>query len=217
MIIKDVFTEIYNKRCWGFNWYGEQTVSGSGSTLIYTENLRKELPNLYDKFGFKTVLDAPCGDFNWMKHVVKKYPDMEYIGADIVKNIVKTNNDKYSSEKIKFIELDIVNDPLPKANLMICRDCLFHFSTDYIFKFLDNFLNSDIDYLLTTSFNDIENTNIHVGGFFRLNLFAAPFNFPTETLYSIEDWANHPINEGVPVRHMYLWSKEQLAMIKKPE
>ena len=43
------------------------------------------------------MLDIPCGDFYWMKEVDLK--DIEYIGADIVDELIKKNNDKFKAVK----------------------------------------------------------------------------------------------------------------------
>jgi len=61
--IEDRFTEIYKSNYWG----SKESVSGIGSTLIYTENLRSKLPDLFQLYSIKSIFDAPCGDFNWMK------------------------------------------------------------------------------------------------------------------------------------------------------
>ena len=63
--LQEVFTKIYDTKF----WYNCESLSGAGSNLLYTENLRKELPKLFDIFNIKTVLDAPCGDMNWMRLV----------------------------------------------------------------------------------------------------------------------------------------------------
>ena len=92
---------------------------------------------------------------------------------------------------IKFVKLDIRIDKLPVSDLMICRDCLFHFSYEDIFKFLDNFLISDIKYILLTSHlnteNKFENKNIVTGDFRKIDLFSKPFNFEKNYIYSFVD------------------------------
>jgi len=44
-------------------------VSGNGSELDAVENLIKELPLLLKKYNIKIIIDAPCGDYNWMKNL----------------------------------------------------------------------------------------------------------------------------------------------------
>ena len=56
--VEDRFTWIYKNNWWDSN----ESLSGAGSTLEYTNNLRKELPKLIIDFNICSVLDAPCGD-----------------------------------------------------------------------------------------------------------------------------------------------------------
>ena len=96
-------------------WGSKESVSGPGSTLAYTARLRAALPSLFDEFSIKTVLDAPCGDYNWMRLV--KRPGVEYIGGEIVPELVDANNARYRDESTRFIHCDIVQDELPAADL----------------------------------------------------------------------------------------------------
>lgn len=97
---EDRFTWIYKNNYWS----SSESLSGTGSTLKYTFNLRKELPNLFNSYSIETVFDAPCGDFKWMSHLVP-FLNIEYIGGDIVKPLVDDLNNKYKSSKISFIHL----------------------------------------------------------------------------------------------------------------
>ena len=64
------FTTIFKYKLWG----NEESISGPGSGLKYTENLRKELAKLIKDYAIGTIFDAPCGDFYWMKHVLREAP-----------------------------------------------------------------------------------------------------------------------------------------------
>lgn len=219
---EQVFSKIFQQRIW--DPVDEQTnkqiniesVSGPGSTLYYTKNLREHLPKLLSDFNITRVLDAPCGDLNWMSTVLAENSSIEYLGGDIVLELVWTLNKRYQDySNINFIHIDIINDPLPDAELMICRDCLFHFPQNDIKKFLNNFVNSNIAALLTTSHDTIQydtNSEIEIGNFRTLNLFAPPFNFDRNFIYSIRD------DDGTtkyPPRSMYMWSREQIEEIVK--
>src|SRR5688572_15166107 len=73
-----VFCRIHAANEWGT----VESRSGPGSTLARTEHLREGLPRLLDELGVRSLLDAPCGDFHWMQHVV---PHLDrYVGVDIV-------------------------------------------------------------------------------------------------------------------------------------
>lgn len=201
---EEVFTWIYKTNFWG----DRESVSGVGSTLAYTENLRKELPKMLADFSIQSIVDAPCGDFNWMRHVLAD-SSQTYIGLDVVGELIALNQSKYASDRISFEQKDITKDPLPKADLMICRDCLFHLSNSAIKLILGNFLAADIKYLFTTTHinqRKFTNQDIRLGGFRLIDLYAAPFHFPAPALCTIEDWI-----EGYPPRQMALWSKDQVA------
>jgi hypothetical protein len=60
--MQSIFAPFYSEKRWG----GGETVSGPGSTLERTAKLRRELPILLEEIGARTLLDAPCGDFNWI-------------------------------------------------------------------------------------------------------------------------------------------------------
>jgi len=187
------------------NWGDEESGSGYGSTLSYTEVLRERLPELFQELNVKSVLDAPCGDLNWFKHILDK-PTFKYIGGDIVPSLIKQHNENLAKENVSFIHLDVTEDELPSADLWLCRDCLIHFSNKDIIKTLNHYLESDIPYLLTTSYTESEeNRNIATGAHRFLNLTLPPFNFPEPKLY-INDWV-----EGYPVKKLGLWEKEQIA------
>jgi len=202
--MEDAFTSIFLNQSWVEKLSDPGTFSGPGSSIAYTENLRKELPAIIKNLSVKTFLDAPCGDFNWMPLVLKECPDLKYIGGDIVKPLIEQNK-QYEANNISFINLDITQDSLPSADLIMCRDCLFHLSFEDIKLFLQNFLRSDIKYLLTTSHKQGDNHNIDSGRYRQLDLFKDPLNFPNNYLYQIEDYI-YPH----PERFMYVWSKEQI-------
>jgi len=119
---KDLFTHIYEKN----NWGDSESLSGEGSSVRYTENIRKVIPQLMDKLGVHRLLDAPCGDYNWFRLIPREDDDF-YVGGDIVRALVLRNQQAFGNPNTSFIELDITRDPLPNADLWLCRDALFHF------------------------------------------------------------------------------------------
>ncbi len=168
-----IFNKIYYLKSWG----SKDSVSGSGSNLDNTENLRKEFPLIIDELNIKSLLDIPCGDFFWMKEI---NPALEiYIGADIVKEIVKSNNIFFSNDKRSFIVLDLTKDSLPEVDCIFCRDCLPHLSIKLIKAAIKRIKVSNSVYLLSSTYTDCkENKEMHVGGFRPLNLQLKPFYFP---------------------------------------
>jgi hypothetical protein len=197
------FSEIYEKGLWRRG----KSRSGPGSELEYTESLRFFLPIVFERFGIRTIVDAPCGDFNWMR-TVPLIKGMRYVGIDIVPQVIARNRKRYEDDRRTFAVANIITDPLPTADIVICRDCLFHLSNRDIVRVLQNFLASKSSYLLTnTHVNDggFANTDISTGDFRRVDLFSAPFCLPKHVHYRIEDYV-----QPFPPREMCLWDRGQI-------
>jgi len=154
--------------------------------LRETESVREELPILLKEFNIKTMIDAPCGDWNWMKNTDLSSLS-KYIGLDIVEKIIEDNK-QYSNEKIEFRNSNLIEDNLPKVDLILCRDCLVHLVYDDIFKALKNFRKSGSKYLLTTTFPSFEkNQELIIAHIWRaLNLEISPFLFEKSIHYIVE-------------------------------
>ena len=179
---KELFSLIYAKNLWS----STESVSGPGSTLQATGKLRDVLPGLLNSLDVRTILDIPCGDFNWMKHV--ELENMHYIGADIVPDLVENNLKLYNAKNRDFLCLNIITDSLPKADIILCRDGLVHLSDKDVLKALSNIKNSGSTYLLTTHFpQHLINKGIGKDYWRPINLKEKPFNLPPPILL---------INEG---------------------
>jgi len=125
----------------------------------------------------KSLLDLPCGDFNWLKNLY--LPELFYTGGDIVQELIVKNNKQYGGAKRKFLSIDLISGRLPDADLLLCRDCLVHFSYNDIQKTIRNIKKNKIKYLLTTTFTDCSiNEDIITGDWRPVNLSLSPFNFP---------------------------------------
>ncbi len=195
-----IFNHWYKTNKWG----DEESVSGPGSTLEYTKNIRKEMPKLALELGASVILDAPCGDYNWFGKIEWE-SDVSYIGGDIVEALVERNQSLYSSDSVKFMNLDVMKDTLPQVDLWLCRDCLFHFSNEDVLLTLNNLLSSKVKYILTTTYPHImKNHDIHTGMFRAINLQKSPFNLG-EPIQEINDWI-----DGYESRVLGLWSVEDL-------
>ncbi len=99
--VEDRFTDIYTRN----KWKDPESRSGAGSSLQTTAELRASLPALFRELSVSTILDAPCGDFHWFRHV-ERPPGMRYIGGDIVKSLIEENTRAYADEKTRFMHLD---------------------------------------------------------------------------------------------------------------
>ena len=189
------FTRIFRRNTWGDN----DSLSGTGSSLAQTEMVRHVLPSLIRELNCRSVLDIPCGDFFWMKAVEM---DVDYIGGDIVDELISNNQRLYGGDGRRFMHLDLLQDTLPDVDLILCRDCLVHFSYEHIVQALGNIKRSGGRYLLTTTFVERDgNEDIPTGGWRPINLQRPPFNFPTPVRLIDEQCPD----AGYRDKHLGLW------------
>ncbi len=169
----EVFTLIYAQNLWGV----AESRSGSGSTLSETENLRTSLPAVLHQLGIRTLLDLPCGDFHWMSHLALE--GIDYLGADIVAELVASNQSKYAAPGRRFVQLDLVSELLPLVDAVLCRDCLVHLPNAMVSQALANLRRSGATWLICTTFPmQRDNPDIPLGLWRPINLQAAPFHWP---------------------------------------
>ena len=197
---KQRFTRIYNLNHWG----DPESVSGCGSSLAMTEDIRRELPQLIRSLGITSVLDAPCGDFNWISSVLKECPDVTYFGVDIVDAVISKNQFENDSSRYRFWVADILRDKMPKVDLVIIRDFLIHLSFNDIRLALANLAASGSRYVLITNDRLHEhNSDIVTDRWRRLNFLIEPFSFPAPMMRLAE-------NDLSLGREMVLWEFEDL-------
>lgn len=176
------FARIYSTNLWS----DPESRSGVGSRLDSTRVLRSELPMALRQLEARVLLDVPCGDFMWMEHV--DLTGIEYIGGDIVPSIVEKNQRLYASESRRFARLDLTRDPLPSADVLLCRDCLVHLSYANIRAVLTNIARSNIRIVLMTSFpGRRDNYDVADGDWRALDFQAPPFSFPKPHLAIVEN------------------------------
>lgn len=174
---EEVFTDIYTTNAWRDKATRSESRSGPGSSLVQTETLRKELPELLKVLGCKSLLDAPCGDFHWMSQI--QLPLENYIGADIVGQLIDDNHRRFGGPGRKFLQLDLTRDVLPQVDVILIRDCLVHFPIADIERTLTHLRASGAKWLLTTTFTmRRSNEDIPLGSWRPINLEAAPFHLP---------------------------------------
>ena len=168
------FQRIFEDNAWG----NSESVSGEGSNLMRTAVVRAALPGLLARHGVRSLLDAPCGDFYWMKEVDLR--EVDYIGVDIVPDIIARDVERYAGPRRRFLLGDLVDGSLPQADLILCRDCLVHLPYHETRKALENFRRSGATWLLTTTFTGPrENHDIAIGDWRAINLEQPPYSFPT--------------------------------------
>ena len=199
------FSRIYEDNL----WTSSESGSGGGSELVHTRQLRTRLPGLVADHGIRKIVDAPCGDLNWMKLVLPAL-DVEYVGLDIVPSVIERNRVEFGSERATFAVADLGNDPIPSCDLVIARDFLFHLSFADIDAYLRNLAKCDYRYVLTTTHivgDGFANSDIETGDFRRIDLFRARFGI--DPAAPVEEFDDYPQGHPMP-RKMILLRKEDM-------
>jgi SAM-dependent methyltransferase len=192
--MESTFARHYTDNLWG----NAESVSGPGSTFNSTIKLRSELPLLLAELGAKTMLDAPCGDFNWIKETDLHLE--QYTGVDVVPDIIARNRNLYGDERTTFFVRDLTRDELPCVDVILCRDCFIHLSYRHIAAAIKNFKRSRSTYLLTNTYPLWHsNKDINTGDFCFINLMLPPFDFPPSI---------RQINEKVPEQETEFFGKK---------
>lgn len=183
---KNKFTNVYQKNL----FKGNESRSGEGSNMIQTAIIRREIPLLIKKLKINFLIDAPCGDYFWMREV--ELPVERYLGVEIVKELVERNQNKFGNKQILFTELNIIKDVMPMADMILCRDCLVHLSFKQGIQVINNFKRSGSKYLLITTFvNRVSNNDLGNGFWRTINIEKPPFNFPNPIKIINEQCTEH--------------------------
>lgn len=212
MNTKEKFTQIYKNN----SWRSAESRSGAGGEIKNTVTAREIVLDVIQKYNIKTFLDAPCGDFNWMNQFFKDNPNLEveYIGADIVSELIQENKRKYEKpNRIEFIVRNIIKDQLPETDLILCRDAFVHFSYADIKLAIQNIKKNKIKYLLTTSF---ENTpeydyDISTGEWRPISLEREPFNLKALEKFN-EKCIEGKNNQWIDKKFLYLFDVESIEL-----
>ncbi|UPK68084.1 class I SAM-dependent methyltransferase [Chitinophaga filiformis] len=143
--VEQIFSDIYKNNTWGGP--SGEFYSGDGT---YSPNIHlyiNKVVEIINANNIKSVLDIGCGDFAVMSQVVDKV-DVNYTGGDVVKDLIDRNRQWFEGPKTKFIQLNAIEDELPKADLVMIRQVLQHLSNGQILKILPKL--SKFRYVLIT-------------------------------------------------------------------
>ncbi len=169
---REIFQKIHDENRWG----DSESVSGAGSRVDVTEVFRGELELWLQAHQIGSLVDMPCGDFNWMR-LVRFPPAMTYVGADVVEALIARNQARYGGGDISFRVADILTSDLPEADAYLIKDLFIHFPNDAIAAALKR-VRARCRYMLVTTFpNTPANLDIRFGDARRVNLdlvFGAP-------------------------------------------
>lgn len=131
--IAEAFDEIYKKRMWQ---HGE-SLSGPGSEGRWACEYVDVVSSYIRKNDITSVLDVGCGDFRVGSRLAPLVT--KYIAVDISKHIIEVNRATYAEmPNVTFGNLNLVEDTLPDAQLILVRQVLQHLDNAQIEAALQN-------------------------------------------------------------------------------
>ena len=131
----------------------------------------------------------PCGDFLWFYEIIK-HKNIDYVGVDIVDELIEANKIKYQNKNFNFINEDIVNfNTDKKFDLILIRDLFIHIQNSDIKKIIQNLEKINFNYIALNSYNNKINRDVIIGQHRKVNLLIEPFNLekPLEYFKDYED------------------------------
>lgn len=189
------FSDIYRLHAWG-----GASRSGPGSDpaniRIYLDYIQHFI-NGHDT-QVKSIVDLGCGDWAYMEKL--DLGRAEYLGLDVVPQLIAENSRRFGSDKVRFDLFDIDADYLPPADLLICKDVLQHLGSVSVQKVLSqmhNFryclLTNDIDrfhmpYWPLKVRHSVARANIEIsdGGWRPLKLGEEPFSIRADQVLQFD-------------------------------
>jgi SAM-dependent methyltransferase len=179
----DEHARIFDKYYARDTWIGGG--SGSGSTPEATASYRDFLREFLRDNDIRSVLDLGCGD--WQFSQLIDWTGIDYLGVDVSK-VVHQNTKAFARPGIRFQKLNGTSSDLPRADLLIMKDVIQHWSNEDIERFLPNL--SKFRYALITNGTHIgsreTNAEIRTGGCRPVDLTAAPFNVRGSFVYEFQ-------------------------------
>lgn len=188
---KDAMQQVYENKLWGGS--DSDFYSGEGShnpeiTEPYLNAVKTFLNSLDNPI---TICDLGCGDFNVGMELVSY--SKNYIGVDIVPELIERNKEMYRSEYLSFHCMDIALDELPKADCTLLRQVLQHLSNHEVgeivkklYKYKYVILTEHLPVADFKSNEDIiSGQGIRIKKHSGIDLLAPPFNFSVKETHRL--------------------------------
>lgn len=161
-----------------------KSASGPGSSREAASASLKLIDEVVVSYEVKSILDLGCGDWNWMNAAKwRQRPKIAYEGWEAHVGLVEYLVSSFGNERTKFFLRDANVHAFPSADLVICRDVLFHLPISTGVE-LAKRIRAARALFISTSFPSIErnddivpNSQIPGWGHYLVNLDIEPFHF----------------------------------------
>ena len=127
--IRHAFSDIYRNSTWGPG-------SGVGSMPEYAQPYVVTLERFLHDYKIKSVVDLGCGDWQFSRLI--DWSGVDYLGLDVVEEVIEANKRNFASDSIGF-DVATAGEPLPEADLVVCKDVLQHLPLGVVAEYLAEF------------------------------------------------------------------------------
>src|SRR5262245_25314339 len=103
---QEIFGEIYRDNRWG--GLSGTFSSGSGSSAAHADLYARTVCTFAREHGVRRIVDLGCGDFTVGARLLDAGAD--YVGVDVVPELIEHNERRFGSSSVSFACLDIVDD-----------------------------------------------------------------------------------------------------------
>lgn len=194
--LQKLFTRFYNPKD------QEPEPTRGPSSIEGTKKICDELWPLFERHGIRSMFDAGCNDCVWAQAIDAR---IIYSGGDISAEIIAEAQRCYPHLNVQVF--DITTDPIPAVDVLFMRDVAIHLCNADKLKMLQNWLDREIPWLLTTTEPaHPENLEIeyNADGFpwAGINWQLPPWNFPKPQDCIVE--------QEHQSRRLALWHRDQL-------
>lgn len=142
---QQIFEKIYASGEWGADGtlgYNSGTGSSDVFTQLYVETIREYIRTQ----GIRHIADLGCGDFRVGRQIIEG-EEWDYTGVDIVRPLIEHLNECYAGPHVRFLCRDLIDEPLPDADLYLIRQIFQHLENEQIMKIVEK---SNVPHVIVT-------------------------------------------------------------------
>ena len=174
--LRGAFERIYRENAWDEG-------SGPGSSTVNTIEYRAFISRFIDANDIKSVTDLGCGD--WQFSRLLDWSGVQYLGLDIVPEIVERNRSRFGLANVRF-QVFVSAEALPGGDLLLSKEVLQHLPNSTIAQYLSAIRRKYRFALLTNSIEpgNLVNQDIEPGGFRPVRLQNPPFDAPGAVVFT---------------------------------
>jgi SAM-dependent methyltransferase len=184
------------------SWNGVDSLSGPGSDFLPTQYVARDLKDVIDRIGAKTVLDVGCGDAFWI-------PELPgYVGVD--PSYMACDRALINHPDRDFRVLDPVVEELPQADAAICRLVIQHLNLSNGMAVIEN-IRRHCKWLIgstnTDGYNFVLTTDFTANAY-SPNMEVAPFNLGVPIEYILDGYyvdRDDERSERDPGKYLGVW------------